>query len=212
MLKVVKMEFVGMKSKEFAAGLADVMEVSQTEIATVDRALAKAGIRKISRGRFRPDVTLREGVQIVCGWAASSKLTNAAEEVKRLEHYHPDEIPEDEYENIRTKAGLFGSDFGEEERDLYGNDFFEVMSEVARWLGGKKLNAEGLWISIEKSGAPSISYQIELFKKRKLDFVWFGKLNLFDPKKVPPASVIVTTSIRGTVLKWIFDVTEGGKV
>lgn len=198
-----------MKNTEFAAGLAKVMKVPHTEIATVDRALAKAGRRQLARGRFRPDVTLREGVQIVCGWAGANKLTNAAEEVKRLEHYHPKPITEDENKTIQRAADLFGSDFGEEEKNLYGKDFFEVLSEVARWIGEEKLDADRVLMSIEKGGVPSISYTPEFFQTRKLAFVWFGKLNLFGAKKETPAPVIMTASIRGSVLKWIFDVTEG---
>ena len=48
-----------MTPTEFATGLADVMGVGRTEIATVDRALAKHGLRRIARGRHRPDINLK---------------------------------------------------------------------------------------------------------------------------------------------------------
>lgn len=51
-----------MTPTEFVAGLAEVMGVTHTEIATVDRALAIKGLRQIARGRSRPDMTLREGL------------------------------------------------------------------------------------------------------------------------------------------------------
>jgi len=198
-----------MTPTEFVDGLAAVMEVERTELATVDRALAKQGLRQIARGRARPDITLREGLQIVCAWAGAKKLTDAADEVKRLEHYHSDAIPNDESENTKRHKDLFGSEFGKKHKDLYGKNFFVVLSEVVRWLGEEELKAERLWVSIQKGGKPEIHYDYKPSEKKGLGFVWFGKLDLLNNKKEPPKPVEITASIRGTVLKWIFDVTEG---
>lgn len=200
-----------MTPTEFVAGLADVMNVPHTEIATVDRALAKQGMRQIARGRARPDVTLREGLQILCAWAGAKKLTDAPEEVKRLEHYHPNAIPEDEYEGNKRSAKLFGSDFGKEESDLYGKDFITVVSEVAQWLGAGELPPDLIRVSIQQGGEPKISYDWQ-FQTKRLKFDWYGKLDFPNQNKAPAKPVRITASISGTVLKWIFDVTEGAKV
>ena len=197
-----------MTPAEFVSGLSSVMKVERTELATVDRALAKGGLRQIARGRSRPDINLLEGIQIVCAWAGVEKLTDAAEEVKRLEQYYPDAIPNDEYELIKKRKPLFGSDFGEEEKDLYGRNFFVVLCEVARWLGEERLEAKWVLFSIERGGPPEISYGWEL-EKRKLGFECFGKLKPIQGKKPARAPVVITASIRGPVLKWIYDVTEG---
>ncbi|MDW3118901.1 MAG: hypothetical protein R8G60_14830 [Roseovarius pacificus] len=198
-----------MTPTEFVDGLAAVMEVERTELATVDRALAKQGLRQIARGRARPDITLREGLQIVCAWAGAKKLTDAAEEVKRLEHYHSDAVSKEKSENTKRDKDSFGSDFVREHEDLNGKNFFVVLSEIVRWLGEEERKAERLWVSIQKGGKPEIHYDCKFPKKKSLGFVWCGKLDLFNNKKVPPKPVEITASIRGTVLKWIFDVTEG---
>lgn len=197
-----------MTPADFVSGLALAMKVERTELATVDRALAKGGLRQIARGRSRPDINLVEGIQIVCAWAGVEKLTDAAEEVTRLEQYCPDAVPDDEYELTKKRKPLFGSDFGEEEKDLYGRNFFAVLCEVARWLGEERLEAKRVNFSIERGGPPEISYDWEL-EKRKLGFAWYGKLKLFQEKKTARAPVVITASIRGPVLKWIYDVTEG---
>ena len=74
-----------MTPTEFNASVAEVMSVERTEIATVDRSLAKHGLRQLARGRYRPDISLREGVQFICAWAAAKSLTLAADDVQRLE-------------------------------------------------------------------------------------------------------------------------------
>ncbi len=184
------------------------MKVERTELATVDRALAKGGLRQIARGRSRPDINLMEGIQIVCAWAGVEKLTDAAEEVKRLEHYCAAANPDDEYVPIMKRKPLFGSDFREEEEGLYGRNFFAVLCEVARWLGEERLEAKRVLFSIERGGPPELSYDWEL-EKRKLGFAWFGELKLFQENKPARPPVVIAASIRGPVLKWIYDVTEG---
>lgn len=192
-----------MKSVEFVEALADIMEVERTELATVDRALAKAGLRQVARGKSRPDITLQEGLQIAFGWAGVKNLTEAAEEIERLMRFEiVDEEPETRSNQAYIKA------FGGEKRDLAGQNFLDVAAKVARSLGDGKLEPRDVWVSIEKDGEPSIHYKRNIFQKNEdrasALFVGFGKLRLFSPRKVK-----VTVEISGQVLKWIHDVTEG---
>jgi hypothetical protein len=197
-----------MKSTEFVARLAEVMGASHTEIATVDRTLAKQGLRRIARGRARPDVTLREGVQIVCGWAGAKNLTDAAAEVIRLQGYQPQQIPPDEYETTTAKSRTFASLFDTEESDLYGLDFIEVALWLARQLGSDKFPAHEVWLSIEKGGAPELSCKSSFVNEELVFHEFPVKVDLFSQTRPPRPNVKLEAWVRGSVLKWIFDVTE----
>jgi len=200
-----------MTPTEFVTGLAEAMNVERTELATVDRALAKQGMRQIARGRSRPDITLKEGVQIVCAWAGAQKLTGAANEVERLKGYRPRSIPDDEYEAITRKSKTVASIFGEEENQLYDMNFIEVVVWVTRQLGAKEEAADRIWLAIEKGGVPEITYKPSLstvrleFRKFPIKLDWTTRQQGQTPKK----NVTITSAVRGAVLKWIFDVTEG---
>ena len=133
----------------FVTGLAQVMAVGRTEIATVDRALAKQGRRQLSRGRSRPDVTLHEGVQIVCAWAGAKKLTEAAAELVRLEQFYADTIPADEYELLKNKTKTFADLMGGEDASLFGMAFLDVVCWTAQQLHRGEFPADDLWVSVE---------------------------------------------------------------
>lgn len=204
-----------MTPTEFATGLADVMGVGRTEIATVDRALAKHGLRQIARGRHRPDISLREGVQLVCAWAGADNRTLAADEVKRLERFVPNVTPPDEYAVTKRPDSAFPDIFGMEEHELYGVNYLEIVTMIARQLASGTFPPERLWITIEKGAAPEIRYSMNL-KTRSLQFTEISddfaiKANKgaeTDPD-IPDINVKVTASIRGPVLQWIYEVTEG---
>lgn len=198
-----------MRPTEFVAGLAEVMGVSHTEIATVDRALAKQGLRRIARGRSRPDVTLQEGVQIVCAWAGARNLTEAADELGRLKRYELQQNPPGEHETTTSKTNAFASLFDTEISDLYGLDFIELTSWLACQLGSEKRPANHVWLSIKKGGAPELSCESPFVKEKLLFHEFPVKVDMFSKSRAPRPNVTLTASVRGPVLKWIFDVTEG---
>lgn len=193
-----------MTSNEFVAGLAEVMGVERTELATVDRALAKRGFRQIARGRFRPDITLTEGLLIAVAWAGSKNLTLAADEVERLENFA---LSEDEPRNeVETD---FINIFGGERLELSGRSFVDLLVRVARNLGIGKYEADKIWVSVVKQGGVDISFCSGYIRKYPR-FMDFNKLEL--PVKGRSHSrhnVKVKVQISGVVLKWIFNVTEG---
>ena len=201
-----------MTPTEFVTGLADVMGVGRTEIATVDRALAKHGLRQIARGRHRPDMNLKEGVQLVCAWAGADNLTLAADEVKRLERFVPDVIPPDEYEPTKITNPDFPDIFGMEEHELYGVNYLDIVSMIARQLAAGTFPAERLWIAIEKGAAPEIRYSMDL-RTQSLEFTELSDNFAFKANNGagtdPGINVKITASIRGSVLRWIYEVTEG---
>jgi len=201
-----------MTPTEFVTGLADVMGVGRTEIATVDRALAKHGLRQIARGRHRPDINLREGVQLVCAWAGANNLTLAADEVKRLERFVPDVVPPDEYALTKRTNAAFPDIFGMEEHELYGWNYLDIVSMIARQLAAGTFPADRLWIAIEKGGSPEVRYSVDL-RTRSLQFTEIPTKFAFKTNKGPETAsdvnVKITASIRGPVLRWIYEVTEG---
>ena len=187
-----------MTSAEFIAGLAEIMGVERTELATVDRALAKAGLRQISRGRFRPDITLEEGLRIAVAWAGAENLTEAAEEVRRLKHFALYE------EGPRAVADVdFVGIFGKEPMEVAGQNFWQLLVLAARSLGLGEYKAEDLTVIVEKRGNVDIKYG-SMFSRRSLCFSDFNK---FEFRK--RSNVTISVRISGNVLKWIFDVTEG---
>lgn len=194
-----------MTPTEFVAGLAEVMEVQRTELATVDRALAKKGLRRIARGRARPDINLMEGVQIACGWAGAKNLTDAAEEIERQRNfvvsrdYQADELGIVYDFDIEYRAA-----FGMSLKELSGKNFLEVVSLAASQSGAGAYPENDLWISVEKGGGVGLGYR-HANRKQTLGFFNFNKQKLFGPQK----PVSVTVKVRGPVLKWISDVTEG---
>lgn len=187
-----------MISTEFVAGLADVMGVERTELATVDRALAKRGMRQISRGRFRPAITLEEGLSIVLGWAGTRNLTLAADEVERLQRYAL-HVEEPAYED----DGAFVQIFGATQEEMAGETFQKLLVQAARNLGAGRYEPRDLWVSIEKAGGVDISYRTGS-RRVTLSFFHLGKFDFGSPLPVR-----VTVHITGVVLKWILDVTEG---
>ena len=204
-----------MTPTEFVTGLADVMGVGRTEIATVDRALAKHGLRQIARGRHRPDINLREGVQLVCAWAGANNLTLAAEEVERLERFVPNVTPPDEYALTKRTSADFPKIFGMEEHELYGVNYLDIVSMIARQLAAGTFPAERLWIAIEKGAAPEIRYSMDL-RTQSLQFTELSTKLAFKANNgsetgsdLADINVKITASIRGPVLRWIYEVTEG---
>jgi hypothetical protein len=190
-----------MISSEFVSELAEVMGVAQTELATVDRVLAKKGLRQIARGRFRPDITLEEGLQILLAWAGTEALTQAADELERLQHFC---LVEHEL-TIEDDAG-FEIIFGSKYNDLAGESFFELLILAARNLGRDKYPPEGLWLVVEKKGGVDINYRSSN-RRKHLNLGYFGKFEF--PKPGSQRNVSVSVRISGRVLKWLFDVTEG---
>lgn len=201
-----------MTPTEFVAGLADVMGVERTEIATVDRALAKHGLRQLARGRYRPDINLREGVQLVCAWAGAENRTLAADEVGRLERFFPEVIPLDEYELTKRTNPVFPRLFGVEEYELNGLNYLDIVSMAARQLAAGTFPEDRLWIAVERGGSPLVSYWAE-FKTHDLNFkqipIKFEFTSQRESAVEADINVKITASVRGTVLKWIHDVTEG---
>ena len=201
-----------MTPTEFATSLAEVMAVERTEIATVDRALAKHGLRQLARGRYRPDITLREGVQLVCAWAAARNLTLAAEEVQHLERCVPQVMTAVEHDFTGRKNPHFPAIFGKEEHELEGINFLEILSMLARQLAAGKFPANHVWVALEKGGAPRIEYRAD-FVPRILQFTCFPAAFAFkvnrDLEPEPEINVKITTSISGSVLKWIQEATDG---
>jgi hypothetical protein len=201
-----------MTPTEFNASVAEVMSVERTEIATVDRALAKHGLRQLARGRYRPDISLREGVQLICAWAAAKSLTLAADDVQRLERCMPQVTTASDYEYTGHKNSRFPELFGREEFELEGVNFLDVTSMLANQLAAEKFPANRVWISLEKGGVPGIEYDAD-FKTQYLRFSCFPKTfslkQKTGSKPEPAINVRVTTSINGAVLKWIHEVTEG---
>lgn len=200
---------------EFATSLADVMGVGRTEIATVDRALAKRGLRQIARGRHRPDINLKEGVQLVCAWAGADNLTLAAEEVKRLERFVPNVTPPDEYALTKRTNAEFPKIFGVEEHELYGVNYLDIVAMIARQLATGSFPAERLWIAIEKGASPEVRYSVDLrtqslrFTELQTKFAFKANKGSETGSDLSDINVKITASVRGSVLRWIYEVTEG---
>lgn len=84
---------------------------------------------------------------------------------------------------ITRKSKTFASVMGEEERNLYGMNFMEVASWLARQLGSDKYPSDNVWLSIEKGGAPELHCEWK-FQTKTLDFQEFPiKLNLAQERK-----------------------------
>ncbi|SDJ31022.1 hypothetical protein [Lutimaribacter saemankumensis] len=188
-----------MKPKEFIAGLADAMQVESTELATVDRALAKQGLRQLARGRFHPDITLKEGVQLVCAWARATNLTQAADEVRRLELCV---MPTDGLADSTLNEVV--DPFGATLKDLSDSNILDAVTRLARQLGEKNYPDQKVSVTIEKNGPAEIFYG-GLFDTKRLVFEDLPEK--FEFKS--PATVTVSVTIHGPVLKWIYDATEG---
>lgn len=184
----------------FVAGLADVMDVPRTELATVDRSLAKNGLRQVARGRFYPDINLNEGLQIALAWAGAKNLTNAAEEVRRLKEFVV--IGVEDTEPKRPVDEEFLNIFGLERNEISGMNLFAVARLVACSAGAGGFPANVFSIRIEKNGGVEVGYGPGIHRKT-LGFVKLGK---FDHRTSPNVKVFVELS--GAVLKWIFDATR----
>lgn len=187
-----------MTPTEFASGLADVMDVPMTELATVDRALAKGGLRRIARGRSRPAINLMEGLQIVCAWAGVRKLTDAAEELARQRNFHVDTDGLSD-KHLREFQPAFGATLGE----ISGSSFLEVVRLSARQVGAGNYPPKDLSITIQKSGAVEIDYKRGTTQS-SLRIFDLNNQTVFQPR----GNVSIKVVIRGSVLKWIYDVTE----
>lgn len=196
-----------MTPTEFVSGLAEVMRVERTELATVDRALAKHGLRQLARGRSRPDIRLIEGIQIACAWAGAKKLTDAAAEIERQRGFpvsrdrDADELGVVYEHDIKHHEVLGGC-----LKDLANKNFLDVVALVTRQIGRERYLAEDLSVTIEKDGEVEISWRTE-GGRAKVIFDNLPALRFFP--LLQPRYVKVTVEIRGPVLKWIYDVTEG---
>lgn len=194
-----------MTPTEFVAGLAEVMEVPRTELATVDRALAKQGLRQLARGRSRPDITLMEGIQIMCAWAGAKNLTNAADEVERQRRFVLSrDFDADELGIVYEFDIEYQEPLGASLNELSGKNFLEIVALVAGQLRKGRHPDEDLWLSIEKGGLVGLGYKYG-DGKRTLRFLDLNKQTFFGPRP----NVTINVVIKGPVLKWIYDVTEG---
>ena len=198
-----------MTSRDFVTHLAKIMGVERTELATVDRALAKAGLRQVARGRFRPDITLLEGLQIALAWAGVQNLTMADQEVERLRKFH---VQEGDYlESVGIEEPPEQPEFlelyGCSRTKLAGRNFFDVVATATQSIGQGKYPAREYFAHIQKGGAVELTHQSGPMQTRRLRFADLGrKLEIGKPRKAPP--VTVTVAISGNVLKWIYDATE----
>ncbi len=200
-----------MISKDFVTGLAEAMQVEPTELATVDRALAKAGLRQVAKGRHRPDISLLEGLQIVFGWAAASKLTAAADEIERLKYFRASRgdvlDPDDPNEGMDDLDFL--QIYGCPQVKLAGKDVFSVAAIVAGNLSAGRHDPKDFWARVDKGGSVYFAHG-GLFHRRGLSFDDLGIKIDFDQKcKRTFVPVTTTVAVSGVVLKWVFDVTEG---
>lgn len=200
-----------MHSKDFVTGLAEAMQVEPTELATVDRSLAKAGLRQVAKGRYRPDISLLEGLQVVFGWAAASKLTAAADEINRLKLFRASRgdvlDPDDPDEGFEDPHFL--DIYGCPQFKLAGENVFTVAVIVARTLGAGGYNPEKFWARVDRGGGVYFAHG-GLFHHRGLSFDNLGAKYDFEQKsKRTIVPVRTTVAVSGAVLKWVFDVTEG---
>lgn len=193
-----------MTPTEFVSGLAEVMDVPTTELSTVDRALAKKGLRRLARGRSRPDIDLMEGIQIACAWAGAKKLTDAAREIERqrkciISRDHKADELGVVYEFDTEHQEAFGASL----RDLTGKNFLDVVALAAGQVGKNRYSAQDLWISIEKED------RVRIFYKTRRGKVEESFDDLSDRPVLRSRKVKVIVEIEGSILKWIYDVTEG---
>ncbi|SLN58721.1 hypothetical protein ROG8370_02678 [Roseovarius gaetbuli] len=193
-----------MTPRDFVAGLSEVMEIERTELATVDRALAKKGLRQLARGRFRPDITLTEGVQLACAWAGAENLTLAASEVGRLNGFVA------LTELVDEEDQFFAQLFGYGPREVPSKTFLDLVSMAARQLGAGKYPAKELWVNIEKCCSVDIIYRDDSGRTNLLfEYPFFScppeGISIFEHRR----NVKVRVTINGAVFKWIFEVTEG---
>lgn len=66
-----------MHAQEFNVNLARITGFDETQVRTVDRALADAGLRQKASGRNLPDITLVEGVTLLLALCGAMKLTSS---------------------------------------------------------------------------------------------------------------------------------------
>ncbi|QFT62760.1 hypothetical protein [Roseivivax sp. THAF30] len=187
-----------MTSNEYVTGLAEVMGVERTELATVDRALAKRGLRQVARGKSRPDINLIEGVRIALAWAGAQKLTEAADEVERLGQFF---YTNDEPQNVVDAE--FINLFGSKSEEFTGTNFWNMIVFATRRVGAEAYPSSKLQVHVTKNSG----IEIKLLSGVRPVTVWFQFLGAFAFRK--RRNVETTVSISGDVLKWIYDVTEG---
>jgi len=193
-----------MTPTEFIEGLAEVMKVQRTELATVDRALAKHGLRQIARGRSRPNIKLIEGIQIACAWAGATKLTDAAKEIERQRNCFVSRDRDADELGIEYPFDIkFHEVLGGNLKGLDGKNFLDVVAIVTRQIGRNKYPSRDLGVSIEKEESVEIFWKTEDGKAQ----VFFQELSARPVFR--PRNVVVKVVILGQVLKWIYDATEG---
>ena len=151
-----------------------------------------------------PDIKLIEGIQIACAWAGAKKLRDAAEEIERQRNcFVSRDRSADElgvvYEHDTKHHEVLGGCMN----DLDGMNFLDVVALVTRQIGADRYPAADLSVAIEKDGGVGISWKTER-GKAQVFFDDSSRRPLFQPRYVN-----VTVVIRGPVLKWIYDVTEG---
>ena len=99
-----------------------------------------------------------------------------------------------------------------EEHELYGVNYLDIVTMIARQLAAGTFPAERLWIAIEKGAAPEVRYYADL-RTQSLQFTEIPAKFAFKAnngtKTVSDINVKITASIRGSVLRWIYEVTEG---
>ncbi|GGD30867.1 hypothetical protein GCM10011358_13640 [Sinisalibacter lacisalsi] len=76
-----------MKPSEFVSKMAQVLGIEETELTTVSKALAAAGLRRRGQGRYPPPITPREGLRILIGVMAARRLVRAADDVAQIERF-----------------------------------------------------------------------------------------------------------------------------
>jgi hypothetical protein len=148
-------------------------------------------------------------MQILCAWLGAQNLTESAAELQRLSRYYPSEMPADEYDNLTRGKTTFANVLGEEERTIYGMNFIDFGCWVAKQLGADKGAADKIWVSVTKGGAPHAVAEWEFRDIRQHFDYRPASLVIGVTNKAPDLNVHTTSSVRGRVLRWIFDATEG---
>lgn len=176
-----------MNSVEFADALAAFMKCEATQLRTVNRALAKAGLREKSRGRHRPDVSLREALLLLLGWAGADNFVESAKSAEyqaSLEGFRP--------ANDELCPLLFGKEFS----DLDCPSFIDALEMICRRIPGGLVDVEELFIRIEHDGISSVGVWRD--GSRFSDMHFSGVSD-----NVGPSRYFRIVEIHGAVLEWI---------
>ncbi len=185
-----------MNAAQFIPAAAAVFGIPETELRTVDRALADAGLREKALGRSFPEFSRTEAVRLLLGACASTRLTEADKTVSDVQKFMG--VPP-----YGTEDDAFcRASFRFSAREAQSLTILQALERVCGWLASSDAPEWGVEVEIAVGGPIHIqAHDWDTGRRASMQFI-----GVLSHEGYPGIETV--RHVRKHALKWIGTNTE----